>query len=55
MAIQDNKDITPSPNPVKRPPKIVAYADDLTLTLSKTTSLSIIKSILDDFFTRPPA
>jgi len=48
-AIQDNKDITPSPNPVKWPPKIVAYADDLTLTLSKTTSLTIIKSILEDF------
>jgi len=27
----------------------VAYADDLTLTISKTASLPIIKSILEDF------
>jgi len=48
-AVQENKYITPSPNPVKLPPKIVAYADDLTLTISKTASLPIIKSILEDF------
>ena len=38
-AAQENKYITPSPNPIKLPPKIVAYADDLTLTISKTASL----------------
>jgi len=35
-AVQENKYITPSPNPIKLPPKVVAYADDLTLTISKT-------------------
>jgi len=48
-AAQENKYITPSPNLIKLPPKIVAYADDLTLTISKTASLHIIKSILEDF------
>ena len=48
-AAQENKYITLSPNPVKLPPKIVAYAYDLTLTISKAASLPIIKSILEDF------
>ena len=48
-AVQENKYIMPSPNPIKLLPKIVAYADDLTLTISKTAFLPIMKSILEDF------
>jgi len=37
--IQENKYISPVPNPTKYPPKLMAYADDITLSIRKPLSL----------------
>jgi len=37
--IQANNSISPVPNPTKNPPKLTAYADDITLTISNPLSL----------------
>jgi len=44
--IQENRYISPVPNPTKYPPKLTAYADDITLSISKPLSLKeVFKTI----------
>jgi len=47
--IQKNSNIFVSPNPTKNAPKVIAYADDLTLTISKRISIQYVKEILNKY------
>ena len=47
-AMQKNNNIA-SPNPTKNAPKAIAYADNLTLTISKRISIQYMKEILNKY------
>ena len=49
LAIQNNRHIHSSPNPVRNAPKLIAYADDITLAMIKSKSVREAISILDKF------
>jgi len=49
VAIQNNRHIYSSPNPVRNAPKLIAYADDIRLAISKRKSVRESISILDKF------
>jgi len=49
LAIQNNRHIYSSPKPVRNAPKLIAYADDITLATSKSKSVREAISILDKF------
>jgi len=48
-AIQKNNNISASPNPTRNAPKVIAYADDLTLTISKRISTQYVNERLNKY------